>query len=335
MLKMKKMLLSVVMAVFATVAYAQTAGDFNVTLSDDGKGVIVTGYTGSAVDVTIPSEIEGLPVREIRALRAPKIRSLVIPNTVTTIGAKAFSMMEGENIDTWNQYTLYRLMGGGAPFTSTTELVSITIPNSVTSIGKMAFVDNTELKSVKLPDNIQTIPESIFDGCSALASVTLPSKITSIGKRAFFACSSLKSINLPDSVTEIGELAFMSCESLVSINLPASITNIGIRAFEKSGLTSITIPANIISIPDRCFSNCDSLTSVIFNNKIQTIGKDAFANCAQIVSVTIPDNIINITASNGNPFEISKKLNLATQARLRNIKWNSSPEGRVAPYVPN
>jgi tetratricopeptide (TPR) repeat protein len=308
MTKLNATLLGVVMTVFTVSVYAQNAGDFNVVLTQDGKGVIVTDYTGSVADVTIPAEIEGLPVREIRALKSKVIRSLVIPDTVTTIGERAFCLLEGR--------TIYI---GSVP---TTSLVSVVIPDSVAKIGKEAFMGSTKLTSIVLPDAITDIPEGLFKGCTELTSVILPSNITSIGNEAFYNCSSLKSVNLSAPIAKIGNSAFAGCSSLASIDIPSTITSIGNNAFAASGLTSITLPASVTKIPAEAFYNCGSLTSVTFSDKIQEIGKDAFAKCAQIASVTIPDNILAIDASGRTPFASSQKLNLATQARFRNMEWS-------------
>jgi hypothetical protein len=309
MVKMKLVFLSLVMAVFAASVYAQKAGDFNVVLTNDGKGVIITDYTGSVLDVKIPSEIEGLPVREIRALRVSKIRSLVIPDTVTTIGERAFCLIE--------RGVTY--IGG----ITSTDLVSVSIPDSVTSIGAMAFAANSKLGSVVLPDNIKTIPDYCFNACESLASVILPSNLTSIGATAFAGCSSLKSIDLPSSVVKVEAGAFLGCSSLTSIKFPASITEIGENAFKNTAIVSVTIPPNVTQLPVGAFAGCEKLTSVTFSDKIQTISTTAFSGCSQLTSITIPDSITTLYGSTASPFP-TQKLNLATQARLRNITWHPS-----------
>jgi tetratricopeptide (TPR) repeat protein len=309
MAKMKSVFFGLVMMVFTMSAYSQNAGDFNVVLTNDGKGVIVTGYTGSVLDVKIPSEIEGLPVREIRELRVSKIRSLVIPDTVTTIGDRAFCLVR--------RGVTY--IGG----TTSTDLVSVMIPDSVINIGKMAFGANTKLASVVLPDNIKTIPDDCFYLCESLASIILPSNLISLGATAFEGCSSLKSINLPSSVVSVGEGAFQNCSSLASVNFPAAFTGIGKNAFKNTGIVSVTIPPNVTQIPEGAFSGCEKLTGVIFGEKIQVISADAFSGCSQLASITIPDGITTLYGSNSFPAPTAK-LNLATQARLRNITWISS-----------
>ena len=87
-------------------------------------------------------------------------------------------------------------------------LTSITIPDSVTSIGSSAFSGCTGLTSITIPDSVTSIGSSAFSGCTGLASITIPNSVTSIDNLAFFGCTSLTSITIPDSVTSMGSQVF-------------------------------------------------------------------------------------------------------------------------------
>ena len=119
---------------------------------------------------------------------------------------------------------------------------SFTIPDSVTSIGYMAFYGCDSLTSVDIPDSVTSIGYSAFYGFNSLTSVVIPDSVTSIGDKAFSYCSSLTSVVIPDSVTSIGDEAFYRCRSLTSVVIGDSVTSIG----------------------DWAFSNCGSLTSVYY-----------------------------------------------------------------------
>ena len=136
-------------------------------------------------------------------------------------------------------------------------ITTITIPNSVTSIGEGAFGEHINLTRINIPENVTSIGSSAFYGCSSLTSITIPDSVTSIGEDAFYGCSSLTSITIPDSVTSIGEWAFYLCSSLKSITISNSVTSIGDSAFRGcSSLTSVTIPDSVTSIGDSAFYDC-------------------------------------------------------------------------------
>ena len=165
---------------------------------------------------------------------------------------------------------------GGVPVTAIGEAVfspdyqgiqsitSVTIPDSVTSIGGYAFNGCSGLTSVFIPAVVTSIGDSAFQDCSGLTSVTIPDIVTSIGNGAFQGCTGLSSVTIGSGVTSIGGNAFAGCSSLTSVTIPDSVTNIGSAAFQGcSGLTSVTIPDNVTSIGDFAFNDCSGLPRVM------------------------------------------------------------------------
>ena len=170
-----------------------------------------------------------------------------------------------------------------------------------TGITSDAFVDCKSLTSVTIPDSVMSIGWCAFCDCSSLTSVTIPDSVTSIGNYAFYRCSSLTSISIPNGVTNLGMRAFSGCKSLVSIIIPNSVKSIGYGAFKDcTSLTSVKIPDSVTSIENSVFSGCKGLTSVTIPNSVTSIGKHAFYNCASLTSVTIGDKTYeNQTVNNG------------------------------------
>ena len=123
-------------------------------------------------------------------------------------------------------------------------LESVTIQNSVTSIGQLAFGGCTSLTSITIPDSVTSIDNYAFQYCSGLTSIDIHDSVTSIGNHAFSSCYNLQSIDIPDSVTSIGNHAFAYCYSLTSCTIGSGVTSIGNYAVGGcSALTSITVEA--------------------------------------------------------------------------------------------
>ena len=177
---------------------------------------------------------------------------------------------------------------GENAFDGCSNLVSVKIPTSVTSIGNRAFSGCFGLTSITIPTSVTSIGESAFSGCSGLTSITIPTSVTSIGGSAFYDCSGLKSIEIPNSVTTIGNSAFYGCSGLTSIEIPNSVTSIGEYAFYNcSNLTSVIIPDNVTNVGNNAFDGCSNLETLYISNTIESIGAKAFANCNKILEIKI------------------------------------------------
>lgn len=165
---------------------------------------------------------------------------------------------------------------------------------TVTSIGDKAFYFN-RVESVTIPNSVTSIGAWAFSNCGYLSAVSIGNSVISIGHDAFLLCGGLTSVNIPNSVTSIGDGAFAECRRLSSVTIPNSVTSIGNRIFSGcSRLASVSIPNTITSIGDEAFYHCLALTSVTIPNSVTSIGKNAFYYCTGLTTVTIPNLVTEI-----------------------------------------
>ena len=169
-----------------------------------------------------------------------------------------------------------------------TNLISVTIPDSVTSIGDGAFYGCTNLISVSMSDNVTSVGKNAFYQCSSLTSIAIPNGVTSIGDSTFWGCTNLTSVTIPDSVSLIGDGAFYQCSSLTSISISNRLFSIGKNAFYRcSSLTSVAIPNGVMSIGDGAFDQCSSLTSFTISDDATSIGSGAFSGCTNLAATFV------------------------------------------------
>lgn len=203
---------------------------------------------------------------------------------------------------------------GVKAFAESNQFESITIPDSIESIGEDAFWECNGLKKVyvssiedwckikfedissnpivyareiyidgelatdiTIPKGITKICDYAFVGCDTITNVVIPNSVISIGNSAFFDCSNLKNISIPNSVISIGDSAFYHCYNLKNISIPNSVVNIGAGAFSGcSNLEEVEIPDGIKFIKDSTFAFCENLTTIIIPQSVKEIGNLAF-----------------------------------------------------------
>ena len=170
------------------------------------------------------------------AFKRYPLTSIVIPNSVITIGDEAFMQCSFLSSFTMSEGT--KSIGNRA-FEYCSRLTSLTIPNSVTEIGDNAFSE------------------------SGIKTITLPQKMSGMGNRVFYECVDLESVAIPEGIVMIGDYLFKSCVNLVSVTIPESVASIGSFAFQNcSQLSSIIIPKGVIIIKSDAFFGCSKLSDI-------------------------------------------------------------------------
>ena len=252
--------------------------------------------------VTIGNSVTSIGYMAFNSCRS--LTSITIPSSVVYIRSGAFnycSNLSAINVASGNTHyssidgVLYNYVQDTliqCPCAKT----SVTIPNSVTSIGDYAFNNCRNLTSITIPSNITSIGEEAFTDCRGLTSITIPTSVASIGDYAFSNCTGLTSIDIPNSITSIVNRMFYGCTGLTSITIPSNITSIGGGAFSGcTGLTSITIPNSVTSIGGSAFYGCTGLTSITLPDSIGgAIGSQTFTNCTGLTSITLPKGVTSI-----------------------------------------
>ncbi len=259
----------------------------------------------SATDVTVLSEVEGLPVRSILSHafeNCTHLKSVKITDGVEQISDNAFK--------------------------GCTTLNDIIIPDSVTSIWQNAFEQCTSLVRIDIPENA-SIHDSVFkdctslvavstprlssymfQGCTSLENVTVLNKSQSIGSYVFDGCTSLKSITIPESIRNIDDAAFDGCTNLESINVNSEnkyFNSVDGVLFEKE--TSLlryptgkkdaiyTVPNGTYSINMESCCNNKYIESLIIPDSIGFIGEDAFAGCDKLSEIRIAEGAEGISSN--------------------------------------
>ena len=325
--KLTSVILAVVMMLgILTIApltvSAATYGDFEYTVYNGT--IAITGYTGSAESVEVPSKINGKMVTDIRYdafAKCLKLKNVVLNKGIETIGFRAFK--ECINLENVTIPDSVKTIDTGA-FARCYKLKKIKIPDSVQSLGNGAFYKCINLTQVNIPNGVKTIPgyfyaqgyvdETVaagcFQDCRSIKNIIIPSSVSTIKESAFSGCTSLSSVFIGSGVKELDKRGFYGCDSLAEITVDeknanySSLdgvlfnkdkTNIVIYPNGKKG--SYSLPNKVTKISSYAFCNCSGLTSVTIPNSVTSIGDSAFSGCTGLTNITIPNSVTSIEGS--------------------------------------
>ena len=198
-----------------------------------------------------------------------------------------------------NVYTVAEI---GDMLFADSEVETVYIPETVTTIGEKAFYNCRNLETINLPVSLRVINAQAFMNCTSLVNINVPDRLTKISEQAFRNCSSLISFNIPSSVGVIDAYAFAGCESLTDIGaIPEYLRTLGDYAFYGCKQLETTIKLvfsryMLCELGNGIFYGCSSLTDVEIGSNVTAIGESCFKGCSKITELEIPGSVYDIGA---------------------------------------
>jgi hypothetical protein len=256
----------------------------NFTYYEKDGAIVFSGCTENVKEITVPSEIDGLPVRYLsdNAFAGGmhwELERVTLPASVEYIGSWAFedcSSLREINIENVREI-------GDMAFLGCWSLETVNIGKDTVKIGERAF-GGTSFRLTLDPENTSY---QFADGCLYTAD----------GKTLVRANPDIQKYTPPDSVTAIAPGAFEFTD-LKSITIPDTVTEIGAYAFYNClGLTQMELPGSIRRIEEYTFTYCQNLTSVTLPDGLETIGREAFCDDFRMTSMKVPDSVKEIGAN--------------------------------------
>ena len=220
----------------------------------------VTKNTGAArlTSVTLNPSLE--KIGEYAFYQCVNLSSISFGDKLWSVGFEAFAETPWIKSQTDDFVTV----GNGVLIKYQGKETGVNIPDGIRHISS-AFTNNEDLRSVTLSDSVLSVGVSSFSGCSSLVSVTFGSNVKLIDTYAFSSCYSLVSAEFPDSLEYIAPNAFYMCYSIKALKLGSSLKKISNNAFDScTGIRTVEAPATLTVIEQQAFSNCWSLCLVFY-----------------------------------------------------------------------
>lgn len=226
---------------------------------------------------------------------------------------------------------------GRMAFTLCSNLEEVVIEGKLTTLEEYTFSDCDSLEKVTLPDTLKTIKEYAFTG-SGIKSIVIPESVTSIERDAFLYCEDLEKVEIKGKIKTLKGYTFENCTKLKTVTLPDTLKKIESNAFGNCSMEKITIPKSVTTIEDNAFSCCDKLYQVTCKGENTKISRSAFSKEVTIVAKDgsktqqyALENGYNASSSakfkielNGKKMFVGEKKQFKVYNNSSKITWKSS-----------
>lgn len=256
-------------------------------------GIVISKYIGNASTEVIPAQLaDGKKIIALECMKSSKISKiptgsithLTIEAPITTLPNHAFEA---------------------------SALEVVTLPDTIETIGALAFGYCSNLKTIRFPDNLKTFSNNMLRLCTSLEEITLPKHLETLESFAFLGCTSLRTVHFPAHEIFLDDTAFNNCKNFVDdhgfqiiqgvlyyyfgtdevVVVPDSVTKIANSAFYLSDCKEVILPESVKIIGNSSFRSKRSLEKVTFPDSLKKIGNDGFALCPLLKEVTLPSGV--------------------------------------------
>lgn len=299
-------------------------GDFlyRVEGESDNPEVTIYSYVGSDTDVTVPSEIKGMPVTTLHGTFSGKetVKKVTVSEGVRLIEYHAFhgctaltTVVLPSSLEEMTEYTFYQC--------TNLKTVSLDTANSkLTKIGRYSFAYCEKLTGFDIPSLLKELEEGVFADCSSLEKIIIPDTVEKIGGSVFCECINVTEIKIPGTVKEASDFALFGCDKVITAELPISMVTLanlqrsdeletlviiddGSTALpdkdalnKKKKLKKVIFPDSLTSIPKAFCMSASALEDVKLPANLKIISNASFSGCTNLKTIDLPDTVTEIGA---------------------------------------
>lgn len=299
-------------------------GDFlyRVEGESDNPEVTIYSYVGSDTDVTVPSEIKGMPVTTLHGTFSGKetVKKVTVPEGVRLIEYHAFhgctaltTVVLPSSLEEMTENTFYQC--------TNLKTVSLDTANSkLTKIGQYSFAYCEKLTGFDIPSSLKELEEFVFAYCSSLKKIIIPDTVEKIDISAFRMCTNVTEIKIPGTVKEASEFALFGCDKVITAELPISMVTLANlqrsddletlvivddgstelpdkdALNEKKKLKKVVFPDSLTSIPRAFCRSVSALEEVKLPANLKIISNASFSKCTNLKTIDLPDTVTEIGA---------------------------------------